>query len=69
MIVFIYVNRCSTQFLYQMMLVSFNSNTTGVTSGAEIMYPIINQSVVNHSHIIIIYFYNIDKYKFLENIH
>ena len=52
-----------------MMLVSFNSNTTGVTSGAEIMYPIINQSVVNHSHIIIIYFYNINKYKFLENIH
>jgi hypothetical protein len=46
MIVFIYVNRCSTQFSYQMMLVAFNSNTTGVTSGAEIMYLIINQSVL-----------------------
>jgi hypothetical protein len=32
--VFIYVSWCPTRFPYQMMLVSLNSNTTGVTSGA-----------------------------------
>ena len=32
--IFIYVYWCSTRFPYQMMFMSFNSNTTGVTSEA-----------------------------------
>jgi hypothetical protein len=32
--VFIYGYWCPTRFPYQMMFVSFNSNTTGVTRGA-----------------------------------
>ena len=37
--VFIYVYWCPTRFLYQMMFVTFNSNTTGVTCGAGTAYP------------------------------
>ena len=39
--VFIYVSWCLTQFLFQMMCVSFNStcNMTGVTCGAGTAYP------------------------------
>ena len=33
--VFIYVYWCPTRFPYQMMFVSFNTNTTGVTCGSE----------------------------------
>jgi hypothetical protein len=35
----IYANWCQTRFSFQMMFVSFNSNTTGVTSGAGTTYP------------------------------
>ena len=38
--VFIYVDWYPTRFLYQMMFVSFNSNMTGVTSGAEVVSPV-----------------------------
>ena len=38
--IFIYVYWYPTRFLCQMMLVSLNSNTTGVTSGAETAYQI-----------------------------
>ena len=37
--VFIYVYWCSTRFPYQMMFVSFNSNTPGATSGTGTTYP------------------------------
>jgi hypothetical protein len=37
--VFIYVYWCPTRFLCQMMLVSLNSNTTGVISGAGTASP------------------------------
>jgi len=37
--VFIYIYWCPTRFPCQMMLVSFNSNTTGVTNGAGTANP------------------------------
>jgi len=37
--VFIYIYWCPTSFPYQMMFVSYNSNTTGVTGGAGTTYP------------------------------
>ena len=37
--VFIYIYWCPTQFPYQMMFVSFNSNTTGATSGVGSSFP------------------------------
>ena len=36
---FIYVYWCPTRFPYQMVLVSFNNDTTGVTCGAGTVYP------------------------------
>ena len=36
---FIYAYWCATRFPCQMMFVSFNSNTTGVTGGAGIANP------------------------------
>ena len=39
LIVFIYAYWCPTQFPYQMMFVSFNSTTTGVTCGAGTANP------------------------------
>jgi len=35
----IYVYWCPTRFLYHIMFVSFNSNTTGATSWARTTYP------------------------------
>jgi len=37
--VFIFIYWCPTRSPYQMMLVSFNSNTTGVTCGAGTAHP------------------------------
>ena len=37
--VFIYAYWCPTRFPYQMMFVSFNGNTTGVTRGTGIAKP------------------------------
>ena len=37
--VFIYIYLCPSRFLYHMMLVSLNSNTTGFTCGAVSAYP------------------------------
>ena len=37
--VFIYIYRFPTLFPYQMIFVSFNRNTTSVTSGSETDYP------------------------------
>jgi hypothetical protein len=39
LIVFIYTNWCPTRLQYQMMFVSFTSNTTGVTCGAGTANP------------------------------
>jgi hypothetical protein len=36
--VFIYVYWCQTPFLYQIICMSFNSNTTGVTNRTGIVY-------------------------------
>jgi hypothetical protein len=36
---YLYLFTCPTRFLYQMMFVTFNSNTTGVTCGAGTAYP------------------------------
>jgi hypothetical protein len=37
--VFIYARLCSKQFPFQMTFVSFNSNTTDITSGAGTAHP------------------------------
>jgi len=37
--IFVFIYWCPTRFLYQMMFVSFNGNTTGVTSGTGTSNP------------------------------